>query len=90
MTLDIKRDTDEMRACRAGIYDFAMNIAKDAADIRKACREASAYMRDEVCLDALRAINNMADNMTKQGEVALALADRIEKSAKILEESEEL
>ncbi|MBQ3062621.1 MAG: hypothetical protein IJD03_03080 [Clostridia bacterium] len=47
-------------------------------------------MRDEVCRDALRAINNMADNMTKQGEVALALADRIERSAKILEESEEL
>lgn len=90
MTLDIKRDTDEMRACRNRIYDFAMAIAKDAADIKKACREASDYMRDDVCQEALKAIGNMADNMTKQGEVALALADRIEKSAKILEESEEL
>ena len=89
MDKTVDRDSEEMRSFARFLEYFGDETDFYSSDLRCNCSAASDLMRDQTSEEALSIIVGLAEDIIVQVYSARELAERLRKSAELVEQSDE-
>ena len=84
----VKRESSAMRTFKAEVYEISNETEDIASHLKKLLAQASDNMRDQTGQSAIAIVCELIEETVEATEALKSIADKILKSAEILEESD--